>query len=144
MSLAERLTRLSELLVTMSASPVPTHLFQTLADHGSGPLPNDYLALCLASLGAVGLFISTLTEQPIGAMIAVLVFSTASFIADSIPQIDWIHPFLLTHNWLSFGDLLRSPITWSGVSHGLFSAAAYALVFWLAAWARFSAADVTS
>jgi ABC-2 type transport system permease protein len=103
-----------------------------------------YVALCLASLGAVGLFISTMTEQPIGAMIAVLVFSTASFIADSIPQIAWIHPFLLTHNWLAFGDLLRSPITWTGVTHGLFSAAAYALVFWLAAWARFSSADVTS
>jgi ABC-2 type transport system permease protein len=103
-----------------------------------------YVALCLASLGAVGLFVSTLTEQPIGAMIAVLVFSTASFILDTIPQIAWLHPFLLTHNWLAFGDLLRSPIAWNGVSHGLFAAAAYALVFWLAAWARFSSADVTS
>ena len=35
--------------------------------------------------GAVGLFISTLTEQPIGAMIAVVIFSTASFILDSHP-----------------------------------------------------------
>jgi len=47
-SLAERLTRLGELLVTMSGSPVPTHLFQTLADNAGGPLPNDYLAVCLA------------------------------------------------------------------------------------------------
>ena len=37
-----------------------------------------------------------------------------------------------------------TPIDWTGVTHGLFSAAAYALVFWLAAWARFSSADVTS
>jgi len=103
-----------------------------------------YVALCLASLGAVGLFVSTLTEQPIGAMIAVLVFSTASFIADSIPQIAWVHPFLLTHNWLAFGDVLRSPVEWSGVTHGLFVAAAYAVVFCLAAWARFSSKDVTS
>jgi ABC-2 type transport system permease protein len=51
-----------------------------------------YLGLCFASLGAVGLFVSTLTEQPIGAMIAVVVFSTASFILDTIPQIAWIHP----------------------------------------------------
>src|SRR5207249_6682459 len=47
-SLAERLTRLGELLVTMSGSPVPTHLLQTLADNAGGPLPNDYLAVCLA------------------------------------------------------------------------------------------------
>ena len=107
-------------------------------------LASLYVALCLASLGAVGLFVSTLTEQPIGAMIAVLVFSTASFILDSIPQVAWLHPFLLTHHWLAFGDLLRSPVEWGGVEQGLFVAAAYAVVFWGAAWARFSAKDVTS
>jgi ABC-2 type transport system permease protein len=107
-------------------------------------LASLYLALCFASLGAVGLFISTLTEQPIGAMIAVLVFSTASFILDSIPQVGWIHPFLITHNWLAFGDLFRDPVAWQGLQHGLYVAAAYALVFWLAGWARFAAKDVTS
>ena len=45
-----------------------------------------YLAVCFASLGAVGLFVSTLTEQPIGAMIAVVIFSTASFIARQHPS----------------------------------------------------------
>lgn len=103
-----------------------------------------YVALCLGSLGAVGLFISTLTEQPIGAMIAVLIFSTASFILDTIPQVAWLHPFLVTHNWLSFGNLFRAPIEWGGVQDGLYVAAAYALVFWLAAWARFAGKDVTS
>ena len=103
-----------------------------------------YLSLCLASLGAVGLFVSTLTEQPIGAMIATVLFSTASFILDSIPQVAWIHPFLVTHHWLAFGDLLRDPVAWSGMGQGLFVAAAYAVVFWLAAWARFGTKDVTS
>jgi ABC-2 type transport system permease protein len=103
-----------------------------------------YLAVCFASLGAVGLFLSTLTEQPIGAMIAVLVFSTASFILDTIPQVAWLHPFLITHNWLAFGDLFRDPLGWGGIGHGLFVALAYAVVFWLAAWARFSTKDVTS
>jgi ABC-2 type transport system permease protein len=107
-------------------------------------LASLYVALCLASLGAVGLFVSTLTEQPIGAMIAVLVFSTASFILDSIPQVAWLHPFLLTHHWLAFGDLLRSPVEWGGVGQGLFVAVAYAVVFWGAGWARFSAKDITS
>jgi ABC-2 type transport system permease protein len=107
-------------------------------------LASCYLAACLASLGAVGLFVSTLTEQPIGATIAIVIFSTASFILDSIPQVGWLHPYLLTHNWLAFGDLLREPITWTGVQHGLYVAAAYAAVFWLLAWARFGAKDVTS
>lgn len=103
-----------------------------------------YLSLCFASLGAVGLFVSTLTEQPIGAMIAVVIFSTASFILDSIPQIGWLHPFLITHNWLAFGDLFRSPIAWDGLQQGVYVAAAYVLVFWLAGWARFAGKDVTS
>jgi len=103
-----------------------------------------YLSLCFASLGAVGLFVSTLTEQPIGAMITVVIFSTASFIADSIPQIAWLHPFLITHHWLAFGDLLRSPVAWDGVQQGTFLAVAYMLVFWFAGWARFAGKDVTS
>ena len=36
-----------------------------------------------------------------------VIFSTASFILDSIPQVSWLHPFLITHNWLAFGDLFR-------------------------------------
>jgi ABC-2 type transport system permease protein len=103
-----------------------------------------YLAVCFASLGAVGLFLSTLTEQPIGAMIAVLVVSTASFILDSIPQVAWLHPFLITHNWLTFGDLFRDPVRWEGIATGCYVAAVYAVVFWLAGWARFAAKDITS
>jgi ABC-2 type transport system permease protein len=103
-----------------------------------------YLGLCFASLGAVGLFVSTLTEQPVGAMIAVVIFSTASFILDTIPQISWVHPFLITHHWLAFGDLFRDPVAWHGITQGLYVVVAYVVVFWLAAWARFTAKDITS
>jgi ABC-2 type transport system permease protein len=103
-----------------------------------------FLGCMIASLGAVGLFISTLTEQPIAATIATVIFSTASYILDAIPQVDWIHPYLITHNWLAFGDLIRDPITWSGVGQGLYVAAAYTVVFFLAAWARFSGKDITA
>jgi ABC-2 type transport system permease protein len=107
-------------------------------------LATAYLACGIAALGAVGLFISTLTEQPIGAMIATVVFSTASFILDSIPQVSWLHPYLITHRWLDFGDLFRSPIAWQAVERGLYLATGYAVVFFLAAWARFADKDVTS
>jgi len=103
-----------------------------------------YLACGLAALGAVGLFVSTLTEQPIGAMVATVVLSTTSYILDSIPQVGWLHPYLLTHHWLDFGDLLRDPIVWNNVVAGLWLAAGYTVVFFLAAWARFTTKDVTS
>jgi two-component system, OmpR family, phosphate regulon sensor histidine kinase PhoR len=48
MSQAERLTRLSELLIELFRSPIPTHFFQTLGDHAGSVLQHDYLAVCLS------------------------------------------------------------------------------------------------
>ena len=103
-----------------------------------------YLAAGLAGLAAVGLFISTLTEQPIAASIALLIFTILSWILDAVPQLGWLHPWLIVHEWLAFGDLLRDPIAWENVLRGLFVDGVYAVVFWLAAWARFSSKDITS
>jgi len=102
-----------------------------------------YLGLCFASLGTIGLFISTLTEQPIGATIALVVINVMSFILDSIPQLSWVQEWLPTHWWMSFGDVLRDPISWGDMTRGLLTAAGYMVVFWLAAWARFADKDVT-
>lgn len=103
-----------------------------------------YLAAGLAALGALGLFVSTLTEQPIGATIAVVILTVTSFVLDSIPQLSWLHPYLLTHWWMSFGDLLREPVYLADLRQGLLSAGAYAVIFWAAAWARFAGRDITS
>jgi len=40
--------------------------------------------------------------------------------------------------------LLRSPIAWPDLWHGLASFGIYAVIFGAIAWARFSTADVTS
>jgi ABC-2 type transport system permease protein len=103
-----------------------------------------YLTAGLSALAAIGLFVSTLTEQPIGATIATVMICIISFVLDSIPQLAWLHPFLLTHWWTYFGDLLRDPVALGGVTSGLVSAAAYAVIFWTAAWARFTGRDITS
>lgn len=103
-----------------------------------------YLVAGLCALGAVGLFVSTLTEQPIGATIAVVILTVTSFVLDSIPQLSWLHPYLLTHWWLSFGDLLREPVYLADLRLGLVSAGAYILIFTAAAWARFAGRDITS
>jgi len=103
-----------------------------------------YLSACIAGLAAVGLFISTLTEQPIAATIALMIFTILSLILDTVPQLGWLHPWLIVHEWLSFGDLLRDPPVWDNIIRGLSVDAGYAAVFWLAAWARFSGKDITS
>ena len=103
-----------------------------------------YLFVCLAALGAIGLFISTLTEQPIGATIGVVGLAVISQILDSISQLSAIHPYLPTHYWLSFGDLLRDPIATDQIVPGIVSALMYAAIFLTAAWARFGGKDITS
>ncbi|GAA2094492.1 ABC transporter permease [Microlunatus panaciterrae] len=103
-----------------------------------------YLTAGFAALGAIGLFVSTLTEQPIAATIAIVILNVMSFTLDSIQQLSWLHPWLFTHWWTAFGDLYRDPIVWDSIFRGLLVAAGYALVFWLAAWARFSNKDITS
>jgi ABC-2 type transport system permease protein len=103
-----------------------------------------YIGTALASLGAIGLFVSTLTEQPIGATIAILIVSIGSQIIDAVPQLSAVHPFLLTHYWLGFGDLLRDPIATGEATKALVIFAVYAAIFWTAAWARFGNKDVSS
>ncbi|MEV8503934.1 ABC transporter permease [Actinoplanes sp. NPDC051475] len=103
-----------------------------------------YLGVCLAALGAVGLFLSTLTVQPMGATIALTMLTVASFVLGQVPQLDWLHPYLLTRHWQDFGELLRDPVSWRALGPGLLSAGAYIAVFLPAAWARFAGRDVTS
>jgi ABC-2 type transport system permease protein len=103
-----------------------------------------YLSAGLAGLAAVGLFISTLTEQPIAAAIALMMFTIVSWILDAVPQLAWLHPWLIVDHWLAFGDILRDPMAGTEIGRGLFTAAGYAVVFWLASWARFSSKDITS
>ena len=78
-----------------------------------------YVAAMLAALGAIGLFVSTLTEQPVAAMATTAVLAVTSQVLDAMPQLDWLHPYLFTHYWLGFGDLLRDPIAVDGVTRGL-------------------------
>ena len=107
-------------------------------------LSSLYLAVQFSALGAIGLFVSTLTEQPIGATIAIVLVNVFMFILDSISQLAWLHPWLLTHWWTAFGDLLRDPIATESIERGLITALVYASVFWLAAWARLSTKDISS
>jgi ABC-2 type transport system permease protein len=103
-----------------------------------------YVAAAMASLGAIGLAISTFTEHSIAAMAALLILTVGSEVADSVPQISAVHPYLPTHWWLSFDGLLRAPVAWPEVLHGLLSFAVYAVIFLAVAWARFTTMDVTS
>jgi len=63
-SFADRLTRLSDVLVALSGSPIPTHLFQTLADLAPAAVPCDYLAVCLPTPEQAGYLVHSLGPLP--------------------------------------------------------------------------------
>jgi ABC-2 type transport system permease protein len=65
-------------------------------------------------------------------------------ILNTIPQLAGVHPYLFPHYWLSFTDLLRDPVHWDEVVSNLWLQALYAAVFGSAAWARFTAKDITA
>jgi len=100
------------------------------------------VALSLLGLAAIGFFASTLTDVAIGAMAATLGILVLSGVLDAIPQLSAIHPWLFTHNWLSFADVLRTHITWTSIERNLALQAGYVAVFVSAAWARFATRDV--
>jgi ABC-2 type transport system permease protein len=102
-----------------------------------------YVSLGLAALGAIGIALSTFTQHAIGVMAAILVVVVASEILDAVSQVASIHPYLPTHYWLMFDALLRTPIDWSQVWHGLWSFAVYIVIFAAIAVARIRRANVT-
>lgn len=103
-----------------------------------------YQMVSLLGLSAIGLFLSTLTDVPVGAMAATIVLSVGSQVLDQLPQLEWLHPWLFSHYWFGFADLLRQPIGWdSFTSNGLLQAG-YLAVFGALAYGRFVSKDVLS
>lgn len=103
-----------------------------------------YVALSLVGLSAIGLFISTLTDVPVGAMAATVVLSITSQILGSLPQLSALHPYLFSLHWFGFGDLLREPVSWSSLGENAILQLAYVVVFGGLAVLRFVRKDVLS
>lgn len=111
---------------------------------GRVALASVYVWTGLLALAAIGLLVSTLTEQPIAVTVVVVVVVSLMWILGNLPQLDWLHPWLLTDRWLAFNDLLRDPPFWDVMRTGVAVNAAYGLVAYATAWARFTTKDVTS
>ncbi|MCC8480965.1 ABC transporter permease [Streptomyces globisporus] len=102
------------------------------------------VAVSLAGFAAIGLFVSTLTGSGIGAMAATVGLLITVQILDSIPQLSGVHPYLFAHYWMSFADVLREPVYWDDLSKNFQLQGLYVAVFGSAAWARFTAKDITA
>ncbi|MEU4013240.1 ABC transporter permease [Streptomyces pseudogriseolus] len=145
------------LMVAVSALAVGALLFPlgdlttisgTRITFGEGLLRALLIALVVAAsllgVAALGLFVSTLTNSGIAAMATTVGLLITVQILDQIPQLHALHPYLFSHYWLSFADLMREPVYWDDLTKNLGLQALYAAVFGSAAWARFTTKDVTA
>jgi len=103
-----------------------------------------YVWVSLLGLSAIGLFISTLTDVPVGAMAATVVVSVVAQILDVLPQLAPIQPWLFSHYWLGFADLLRQPLDWTSFGQNAVLQAGYIVVFGALAYSRFATKDILS
>lgn len=101
-----------------------------------------YVGVSMLGLTAVGLFVSTLTDVPVGAMAGTVVLAVTSQVLDQLPQLDWLHPFLLSDSWLGLVDLLRQPPEWSTFGTNALLQLGYVVVFGALAYGRFTTRDV--
>jgi ABC-2 type transport system permease protein len=103
-----------------------------------------YLALCMLTLGAVGLFFSTLTDSPLAAALGVLALVVTSAVLLPLDAAAAIRFYLPTAHWLAWVDLYHAPILWTDVREGAQVQLGWVLVAFGAAWANFATKDVTS
>ncbi|BCW84317.1 ABC transporter permease [Arthrobacter sp. NicSoilE8] len=103
-----------------------------------------YITVSLLGLSAIGLLVSTFTDVPVGAMAATVVLAVVSQVLDNLPQLDWLHPWLFSHHWLGFADLLRQPMSWNSFGENALLQAGYVAVCGALAYAKFSNMDVLS
>lgn len=61
MTLFDRLTQVNELLIALSAAPVPGQQFQVLADYAILAMPHEFMGLCLVDPGQHGYWIHDLS-----------------------------------------------------------------------------------
>jgi ABC-2 type transport system permease protein len=103
-----------------------------------------YATLSMLGVAAVALFLSTLTDSPLGATLGALALLFGSSLLLTLDAAQSLQPYLPTRYWLSFVDLFRDPILWRNVVRGAVLQGAYVLVFLGAAWANFTTKDITS
>ncbi|MGH3773140.1 MAG: ABC transporter permease, partial [Pseudonocardiaceae bacterium] len=115
-----------------------------LAAAGRLALVPAYLVVHLAWVAGLAMLLSVSTDAPLGAVGGAVLVSILSQILETIPALGKLRDYLPTRFNSAWADLLASPLDWTHLASGAFSGLAYATIFALAAWYRFTTKDITS
>jgi len=103
-----------------------------------------YVAVSMLGVGAIALFLSTVTDSALGAALGSLAALVTSQVLVTLDAAGAVRPYLPTRYWLAWIDLFRDPIPWRDIDRGLALQAVYVAVFLAMAWANFATKDITS
>jgi ABC-2 type transport system permease protein len=103
-----------------------------------------YVGVSMLAVGAIGLFLSTVTDSSLGAAMGALAAVVASQILVTLDAAGAVRPYLPTRYWFAWLDFFRDPVLWRDIDRGLAIQAVYVGVFLGLAWANFATKDVKS
>jgi ABC-2 type transport system permease protein len=103
-----------------------------------------YITLSMLGVAAIALFLSTVSDSPLGAAMGALAVLVTSQVLVTLDAAAAVKPYLPTRYWLAWIDFFRDPILWRDIERGVGLHLVYVAVLLLAAWANFMTRDVTS
>jgi ABC-2 type transport system permease protein len=103
-----------------------------------------FIAVSMLGVGAIALFLSTVTDSSLGAALGALAALVTSQVLITLNSASAIAPYLPTRYWLAWIDFFRDPIVWRNIERGFAVQGVYVVVFLAASWAHFATKDITS
>jgi len=104
----------------------------------------SFIAVSMLGVGAIALFLSTITDSALGAALGALAALITSEVLVTLNAASAVNPYLPTRYWLAWIDFFRDPIVWRNIERGFAVQGVYVLVFLAASWAHFATKDITS
>jgi len=103
-----------------------------------------FIAVSMLGVGAIALFLSTVTDSALGAALGALAALITSEVLVTLNAASAVDPYLPTRYWLAWIDFFRDPIVWRNIERGFAVQGVYVVVFLAASWAHFATKDITS
>ncbi|MCI0688004.1 MAG: ABC transporter permease [Sporichthyaceae bacterium] len=103
-----------------------------------------YIGVSMLGVGAIALFLSTVTDSSLAAALGALAAFVASTVLVTLAAAGAVQPYLPTRYWLAWIDFFRDPILWRDIQRGLLLQLVYVGVFLGMAWANFATKDIKS
>jgi ABC-2 type transport system permease protein len=101
-----------------------------------------YITISMLGVGAIALFLSTVTASSLGATLGALAALITSQVLVTLDAAASVTPYLPTRYWLAWIDFFRDPIFLRDIRSGVLVQLAYVVVLMVAAWANFTTKDV--